>query len=96
VTRLFREWLLNKWRRNPGKDVLHAYRVTFDSLHGRVVLQHLLDEVYCQVCPTHDPIDLATHNGRRSVVHEMLELVDQAEWPDKYVLTNEGAETHGH
>jgi hypothetical protein len=80
----FTEWLSQKWRRSLDPQLGQAYLITFSTIQGRQVLQHLLDEVYCQTCPVHDPIALATHNGRRSVVQEILENIDLAERPDKY------------
>jgi hypothetical protein len=67
----------------------HAYQVTFSTAQGQLVLQHLLDEVYCQTCPVQDPIALAMHNGRRSVVQEILENIDSANSPTKYTYTEE-------
>jgi hypothetical protein len=63
--------------------------VTFSTAQGQLVLQHLLDEVYCQTCPVQDPIALAMHNGRRSVVQEILENIDSANDPAKYTYTEE-------
>lgn len=82
----FTDWLSTKWRRALDPNLGRAYQLTFSTLEGREVLQHLLDEVYCQTCPVHDPIALATHNGRRSVVQEILENIDLAAQPDKYLL----------
>lgn len=79
-----KDWLPTKWQRTLPLDVLRAYAATFSTPDGRVVLQHLMDEVYCTTCPTNDPIALATHNGRRSVVQELLENLDVAEQPQKY------------
>lgn len=84
-----KDWLSGKWRRTLSHDILRSYHATFSTPDGRVVLQHLLDEVYCQTCPTHDPIALATHNGRRSVVQELLENIDIAEQPQKYAPREE-------
>jgi hypothetical protein len=89
MTRTLKDWLTRKWQRGLDPGLAQAYQVTFTSLHGRQVLQHLLDEVYCQTCPVNDPIALATHNGRRSVVQEMLENIDMASSPDKYTVKEE-------
>jgi hypothetical protein len=89
VTRRFTEWLGQKWRRRTDPALAQAYQVTFSTAQGQLVLQHLLDEIYCQTCPTRDQIDLATHNGRRSVVQEILENIDAANEPMKYTLTQE-------
>ena len=79
MTRRFTQWLAQKWVRTLPEQLLRDYQVTFGSLEGQRVLQHLLNETYCQVCPVTDPIALATHNGRRSVVQEILENIEQAE-----------------
>jgi hypothetical protein len=89
MTRRFTEWLGQKWRREPDTSLGLAYQVTFSTAHGQLVLQHLLDNVYCQTCPTHDPIALATHNGRRSVIQEILENIDMANDPVKYTYKEE-------
>ncbi len=89
MTSHFRNWLSNKWRKRMDPALGQCYRVTFSTLEGREVLQHLLDEVYCQTCPVNDPIALATHNGRRSVIQEILENIDLSEQPNKYTVTEE-------
>jgi copper oxidase (laccase) domain-containing protein len=40
--------------------------------------------VYCTIYEGTDPIAAATHNGRRSLVQEILENIDLAEQPEKY------------
>lgn len=82
-------WLGRMWERAPDPGLLQAYRVTFSTLHGQQVLTHLVDSVYCTVCEGTDPIALATHNGRRTVVQEILENLDMAERPDKYRVAEE-------
>ncbi len=89
MTRTIREWLGHKWRRRLDPNLGQAYQATFGTLEGRVVLQHLLDEVYCTVCLSKDPTDIITHNGRRSVIQEMLENIDLASQPDKYIPSEE-------
>ena len=80
----FREWLARKWQPVQPDQLLQAYRVAFSTPEGRQVLQHLLDSIYTTVSPQSDAMALATHHGRRSVVQEILENLDRAEWPDKY------------
>ena len=77
-------WLSHKWQPTIPGEVLRSYQVAFSTAEGQVVLQHLLDAVYCQVYAGHDPVELAMQNGRRSVVHEMLENIDKATNPGKY------------
>lgn len=85
-------WLTRKWTRTPDPSLLDAYRVTFSTVHGQRVLRHLLDSVYCTVYAGTDPMALALHAGRRSVIHEILENVDAAESPDKYEVAVEATE----
>lgn len=80
----FLDWLSRKWQPERPDELLRAYHVTFSTADGRRVLQHLMDNTYCQICPTADAVALATHNGRRSVVHEILQNLDRAESPGKY------------
>lgn len=83
MTRL-RDWLGRKWQRRPDPGLLEAYRATFASMAGQMVMQHLMDGVYCKIYEGKDPIEGAHHNGRRSVVQEILENIDMAENPAKY------------
>ncbi len=78
------DWLIEKWRREPDDNIKQAYLVVFSTFHGRMVLDHLLSNIYCTVYEGTDPIAGAQHHGRRSVVHEILEVIDQAERPEKY------------
>ena len=71
----------------PG--LAEAYRLTFSGLHGEHVLAHLMDSIYCRPYEGHDPMEMAMHNGRRSVVHEILENIDLAERPDSYTVKEE-------
>jgi len=87
MTARFRRWLTSKWQRNvaPSHEALaQAHRATFGTLFGQLVLHHWLDSVYCTVYEGTDPLMLAYHNGRRSVLQELLETLDVAESPDKY------------
>jgi len=89
--RRFTEWLTRKWDRNPHPFMAQDYQVTFSTPHGRRVLTHLLDQVYCQIYEGTDPIAAAVHNGRRSLVQEILENIDSAEQPQKYEIRQERA-----
>jgi hypothetical protein len=89
MTRMFAAWLSRKWKRRTDPQLAQAYQVTFSTAQGQLVLQHLLDEVYCQTCPVQDALALAVHNGRRSVVQEILENIDSAQDPQKYTYTEE-------
>ena len=84
MTTRFTTWLSRKWRRQPAPDLLHAYVVTFSSVHGQMVLQDWMDEIYCQTCQVNDPLALAEHNGQRKFLQRVLEAIDQGTDPDKY------------
>lgn len=71
----------------PG--LAEAYRLTFSGFHGEQVLTHLMDSIYCRPYEGHDPMEMAMHNGRRSVVHEILENIDLAERPESYTVKEE-------
>lgn len=83
------DWLRQKWTRKGEDDLKQAYLAAFSSFHGRLVLEHLLSNVYFTVYEGTDPVAAALHNGRRSVVHEILEVIDQAEHPEKYEVKTE-------
>lgn len=82
----FLEWMKHPFQVQEGKQLLDDYNVTFSSLHGQRVLQHLLDNVYCTVYIGSDPMELASHNARRSVIQEILTILDQARAPEKYSI----------
>ncbi len=86
MTDRFRRWIISKWQPRPPEELIAAHQRLFDSADGRVVLQHWLDKVYCTVYEGKDPVELGYHNGRRSVVQELLELIDQGAAPQKYAL----------
>jgi len=89
----FRTWLSRKWQRQNPDELRQAYQITFGGLHGQVVLQHLMDTIYCQVYEGTDAQAALVFNARRSVVHEILYNVDVATRPDHYTV-QEGV-THG-
>ena len=80
------DWMKHKWNRQVDSDqttLLESYYITFSTFHGQQVLNHLMDSVYCTTYEGRDPIEAALHNGRRSVVQEILENVDLVEHKDK-------------
>lgn len=83
ATARFREWFRHRWV-GIDETIFRTYQATFSTFEGQRVLQHLLDTVYCTVCLSNDPVELAAHNARRALVHEILENIDEAENPDKY------------
>lgn len=85
----FTEWLAHKWNRGTVAAVAQDYQVAFSTAQGQRVLQHLLDSVYCTVYEGTDPIAAALHNGRRSLVQEILENIDLADSPEKYRVRTE-------
>ena len=88
------QWLVMKWR-PADRSMAQAYSATFATSYGQQVLQHLLDTVYCQVYEGNDPMQMAMHNGRRSVIQEILENIDHAENSLKYQVLVEGEQWAG-
>lgn len=84
MTKTFARWFRYKWRQLSANDVARAYHVTFSNLEGQLVLQHLLDNVYCTVYEGSDPQEALVHNARRTVVQEILVNIDLGENPAKY------------
>jgi hypothetical protein len=90
MSKRFREWLTRKWSRDlDARQLAEGYRVTFSTLHGQLVLQHLLDSVYCQVYEGNDSFLAGQHIGARRVVHTILLNIDVGEHPEKYDVTIE-------
>lgn len=86
MLRSITEWLKHPFKEQENKELLDALNVTFSTLYGQRILQHWLDSVYCTVYVGTDPIELAYHNGRRSVIQEVLVSLDQARDPVKYSI----------
>ena len=64
----------------------NSYLVAFTQTeHGRRVLQHLMDEIYCTVYEGKDPNEALAHNARRSVVHEIITNIDLAQFQQRYI-----------
>jgi hypothetical protein len=89
VTRAFASWLTRGWIPKLDPALLESYRIAFSGEHGAQVLQHLLDNIYCRVYEGADSNAALIHNARRSVVHEILENIDRARWPEKYLINTE-------
>lgn len=85
----FTEWLTRKWDMRGVPAIAQDYQVCFSTVHGQRVLKHLLDSVYCTVYEGTDPIAAAMHNGRRSLVHEILQGIHYAEQPEQYQVRQE-------
>ena len=85
---LLKQWFTLKWRRQDASTLREAYRVTFSTIYGQMVLQHLLDTIYCTAYEGTDPQAALVWNAKRAVVHDILMNLDMAEDPEKYQLTN--------
>ena len=72
------EWLKVLWS-EPKETIAYDYHATFATESGQRVLKHLMDNVYCQVYEGNDPVELASHNARRSVVHDILSNIHVAQ-----------------
>ena len=75
------EYLADWWngrhaRLHDPASVQQAYLATFSSPEGQIVLDDLIARVYATVCYRAD--ELAAHNGRRSLVHEILQNIEFA------------------
>jgi hypothetical protein len=57
----------------PQQSILHAYQRLFASPDGQVVMQHLLDNIFCTVYEGPEPDGAVIHNARRTVVLEILQ-----------------------
>ncbi len=86
------EWLERKWERKKEDDLRQAYLATFGTYHGKVVLDHLLTNIYMTIYEGKDPLEAAHHNGLRACVHQILENIDQGEHPEKYEVKTEHAD----
>ena len=84
--RRFSDWLQNRWsgQEHTEEEIAEAYRQTFTTAAGRIVLQDLMDTIYATVSPSTNAEELAAHNGQRSVVHLILQRIDKAENPKKW------------
>lgn len=78
-------WYKNKWTlRYIQEDVRFHYTATFGSVSGQFVLEHLFTNIYCQVTEDLNPQAAVVLNARRTVIHEILEMIDLHESPMKY------------
>jgi hypothetical protein len=57
----------------PPQSIQHAYQRLFASPDGQVVMQHLLDNIFCTVYEGSEPDGAVIHNARRAVVLEILQ-----------------------
>lgn len=89
MIKVFAEWFRHRWVSQEREELLRCYQITFSTPEGQRVLQHLLDNVYCRVYEGSDTNLVLLHNGRRSVIQEILETLDAAEYPDKYEVKTE-------
>lgn len=85
-TSLIRRWWPNRWKPYIPADVGNAYAITFSQGTGAVVLQHLMDTVYCTVYEGTDPQEALVHNSQRLVVHRILENIDAGINPHRHVI----------
>ena len=92
MTLRFRRWFHYKWRTLVAGELARAYHTTFSHSDGQIVIQHLMDSIYCTVYTGNDPIQAMMHNARRSVIQEILENIDMAENPRKYEIKVESTE----
>lgn len=82
--RRFTEWLARKWLRKEEAALAQDCQVTFSTPHGRRYLHFMISAIYATIYEGKDAFAAGRHEGRRSVVHEILETIDMVENPDKY------------
>lgn len=81
----FSHWLQGKWQKHEENDMLRQhFQICFGTDSGKIVLQWMIDEVYTTVSPSNEAQLLAEHNGQRALVHKILQVLDEAENPEKY------------
>ena len=92
----FSLWLRDKWSQGDqtAEQLASDYRATFTTQPGWRVLQHMLSEIYCTVVEPStsgslDPLILATANGRRLAIHEILDNIALAEQMETKPLPEE-------
>lgn len=86
MTTRLKRWLGQMWQR-PDYKLIESYRVTYSGIHGELVMQDMLDNIYFTVCSSNKLEDLIAHNEKRKVVHEILKSIDIATRPQKYTTT---------
>ena len=89
MIRAFTDWLLGKWDVEPNEKINQTYAMVFGNENGVKVLNHMLDRFYCVTYNGNDAFQLATMNGQRIVMQEILERLDMAEHPTKYTIKQE-------
>jgi hypothetical protein len=57
----------------PPQSILYAYQRLFATPDGQVVMQHLLDNIFCTVYEGSEPDGAVIQNARRAVVLEILQ-----------------------
>lgn len=69
----FIRYIKDLWHGETDPNTIaQAYEDCFNTPPGQKVLEHLVNNVYATVYEGIDPIGLAYHNGRRSVVQDIL------------------------
>jgi hypothetical protein len=80
IKRIQRWWQGKALQKPPlPTDLLDAYRLTFRTPQGEMVLGHLLESIYCTAYLGTDAIEAATLIGRRLLIQEILENIEHAE-----------------
>jgi hypothetical protein len=75
-------WRNSRWKKQQDDaQLLEAYRETFATDFGKIVLNHLLGSIYCSTYEGNDPTLALVHNARRGVIEEILQNIDAAEHP---------------
>ena len=93
---VFTRWLNRKWQpaqtQAEFNQLTEAFGLCFATEHGRIVLNDLLDNIYCTVCDSDDPYKVVAHNAQRKTIQYILLELDKAYHPEKYIPKNEQEE----
>lgn len=89
MKRAFVEWFQHMWAsvEVTPRELANSYTATFSSAPGQVVLNDLLDKIYCSVYEGSDANEALVHNARRGVVDEILRNIDLGRNPGRFEPT---------
>ena len=62
-------------RETEAARIRQAFRDTFQSVQGQVVMEYLVDRFYNTISFTRDPYVTAYNEGQRALVHEMNKMI---------------------
>lgn len=84
-----RRWLQHKWSQGEERELRYAYQRFAASLDGQLIIKDLIDNFYCTIYEGSDRRLADIHEGKRTIVHYILQRIDEAQRPDKYEVKEE-------